>query len=406
MTYRELLNLYKTGQLNEDKRREVEADIEKQDAISDYLYEESDIPELQALTENSESEDAGNQDSKYAALIQRSIRRAFVKMGFVVGLFVLVVVLGVIFVLPQAVSIFYYNPAEIVGKSESGGMETNRMSLDLSVYTELFCPGYYRNNVTVSSEGYGKYDLNIRQNASYNGRFTDISGRLDRGKLILYNTNILKEPVSNAFVFPESVKGQQNQFVDGITGADMGAAGTKDQAKETLSQLDENEWYVAYVSLADIMDYEDFYQWFEALSLSYGNLWCAVYTEDEDGYAGYYGRHIGVMPNAAGLCLDWDRKTYPKLCLLDNSDESDDWDQSGDASAMQTHFISLLRYMRDHSDILEMMGNQGAEFDSMIQNVEKDGLRLYGFAVGVQKKDILKLSEDENVTYIYTTIQQ
>ena len=41
MTYRELLNLYKQGKLDDShEKTEVEAAIEKQDAISEFLYEE------------------------------------------------------------------------------------------------------------------------------------------------------------------------------------------------------------------------------------------------------------------------------------------------------------------------------------------------------------------------------
>ena len=46
MTYRELLELYKTGELELEQRKKVEKDIERQEAISDYLYEQEDIPEL------------------------------------------------------------------------------------------------------------------------------------------------------------------------------------------------------------------------------------------------------------------------------------------------------------------------------------------------------------------------
>ena len=35
MTYRELLNLYKQGKLDDVRKKEVEAAIEKQDAISE-----------------------------------------------------------------------------------------------------------------------------------------------------------------------------------------------------------------------------------------------------------------------------------------------------------------------------------------------------------------------------------
>ena len=43
MTYRELLQLYKQGKLDMEKKKQVEAEIEKQDAISEFLYEEGDI---------------------------------------------------------------------------------------------------------------------------------------------------------------------------------------------------------------------------------------------------------------------------------------------------------------------------------------------------------------------------
>ena len=44
MTYRELLKLYQDGTLDEEKRKKVEADIERQEAIGDYLYEKEEIP--------------------------------------------------------------------------------------------------------------------------------------------------------------------------------------------------------------------------------------------------------------------------------------------------------------------------------------------------------------------------
>ena len=47
-----------------------------------------------------------------------------------------------VFILPKAVSKFYYDPNEAAGAYE--GMTTTRMSLDLSVYSELYLPGNYR----------------------------------------------------------------------------------------------------------------------------------------------------------------------------------------------------------------------------------------------------------------------
>ena len=97
MTYRELLNLYKQGKLDDVRKKEVEAAIEKQDAISEFLYEEGEIPEFSDL----ESENAENPENKewlagqknnqkdeinrqFIKEIRWSIRKAFIKMGMIV----------------------------------------------------------------------------------------------------------------------------------------------------------------------------------------------------------------------------------------------------------------------------------------------------------------------------------
>ena len=46
MTYRELIELYKAGELELEQQKKIEQDIERQEAIGDYLYEKEEIPEL------------------------------------------------------------------------------------------------------------------------------------------------------------------------------------------------------------------------------------------------------------------------------------------------------------------------------------------------------------------------
>ena len=52
MKYRDLLQEYKNGTLDEEKRKEVEADIDKQDAISDFLFENSEVPGLDDIADS------------------------------------------------------------------------------------------------------------------------------------------------------------------------------------------------------------------------------------------------------------------------------------------------------------------------------------------------------------------
>ena len=393
MTYRELLELYKTGQLDEAKRKEVEAAIEKQDAIGEYLFEESEIPGL-GTDAGGKGPDggpaAGDGEEKFTSMVRGFIRRAFLKMGIVVGAVVLAVVLCAVFFLPGIVSAFYYDPTEIVGDDAETNIVTNRMSLDLAVYSELFWPGYYRNQVIAESEGYGKYAITIPQSASYNGRFTDVNGMLERGRLILYNTNVLKAPTGNAFVFPEEAKGAP-RLIYGNTGESVGPAGPKPEAYEALEALDEDEPYLAYVSLADITDYEEFHQWLEGRGLFYGALWCGVYAEDGDGYYIGGSAPIGFVPVFSGDYLSWDRDAYPQLCLPDSEATED----------VQTHFISMLSYLKEHDDILQIMGTDPVDFDGILRSVTQDGLRIYGFVIGAGKDTLLKLNKDPAVSYIW-----
>ena len=442
MTYRELLQLYKQGKLDMEKKKQVEAEIEKQDAISEFLYEEGDIPDFSDL-ENGEdcfnnlddkNQKAEWQDSKidgniekrqgnlqskreddfneqFMKEIQRSIRKAFIKMGTVVGAVVLLFVLCAVFILPKAVSKLYYDPNEAAGAYE--GMTTTRMSLDLSVYSELYLPGNYRDQVNAVSRGYGEYDIVIPQTYTWTGKFTSVSGRLVRGKLALYDNNILSRPAlmfylpgdENAWEAWETDENGKETKVD----TEARKQESIQYSKEEISGYNDNDWYTAYVSINELMDYKDFIDWFEKLSdkkdLEWGNLWCAVHTEEEDGYCSE--PNIGFCPYASGSGMSWDKEKYPYLSLLDNTDAYNEAEVT-DADAMQTHFTSMLSYIQDHDDILSMMGQSNdypEDYQNMIDYVKKNGLKIHGFAISTKKKTLLELYKEDVVSYIQTTPQ-
>ena len=442
MTYRELLQLYKQGKLDMEKKKQVEAEIEKQDAISEFLYEEGDIPDFSDL-ENGEdcfnnlddkNQKAEWQDSKidgniekrqgnlqskreddfneqFMKEIRHSIRKAFIKMGTIVGAVVLIFVLCAVFILPKAVSKFYYDPNEAAGAYE--GMTTIRMSLDLSVYSELYLPGNYRDQVNAVSRGYGEYDIVIPQTYTWTGKFTSVSGRLVRGKLTLYDNNILSRPAlmfylpgdENAWEAWETDENGKETKVD----TEARKQESIQYSKEEISGYNDNDWYTAYVSINELMDYKDFIDWFEKLSdkkdLEWGNLWCAVHTEEEDGYCGE--PNIGFCPYASGSGMSWDKDKYPYLSLLDNADAYNEAEVT-DADIMQTHFTSMLSYMQDHDDILSMMGQSTdyqEDYQNMIDYVKKSGLKIHGFAISTKKKTLLELYKEDVVSYIQTTPQ-
>ena len=442
MTYRELLHLYKQGKLDTEKKKQVEAEIEKQDAISEFLYEEGEIPDFSDLekgedcfnnlddkNQKAEWQDSkidgniekrqGNLQSKreddfneqFIKEIRHSIRKAFIKMGTIVGTVVLLLVFCAVFILPKAVSKFYYDPNEAAGAYE--GMITTRMSLDLSVYSELFLPGNYRDQVNAVSRGYGEYDIVIPQTYTWTGKFTSVSGRLVRGKLTLYDNNILGRPAlmfylpgdENAWEAWETDENGKETKVD----TEARKQESIQYSKEEISGYNDNDWYTAFVSINELMDYKDFIDWFEKLSdkkgLEWGNLWCAVHTEEEEGYCSE--PNIGFCPYASGSGMSWDKEKYPYLSLLDNTDAYNEAEVT-DADAMQTHFTSMLSYIQDHDDILSMMGQSNdypEDYQNMIDYVKKNGLKIHGFAISTKKKTLLELYKEDVVSYIQTTPQ-
>lgn len=391
MTYRELLELYKSGKLDENRKNEIEAEIEKQDAISEYLFEESKIPGIDDLGDT-ESTAETEADEKFISYVQKSIRKAFIKAGTVMGAIVLAIVLFVIFVLPDFVSLFYYSPAKIIEEEYS----INQITLDMAVYTDMFMPGNYRDAVIAEDLGYGKYRIKIWQHQSIDGNFDDVDGIIERNKLILYDSASLRLPNFNIFVPERAIMG--SVATDGDTGERIGLNGTRKEADKAIEELDESKYYKVYVTLKDMMEYEDFYKWFIGCEISDYYLWCAVGACDETGMIISPNMGFNVMPG--GTCFRWDKEKYPYLSLtdLDGGIVKD----SGNGEIMKTHFISMLSYLRDNDDIVKMMNTGEVDFDSIIESVKKDGLNIYGFFVVAQKEDILKLREQPEVTYIGT----
>lgn len=382
MTFREMIKLYQEGALEDKQTEMVRDELEKHEAISDYLYEASQFPDLDGMGAVVTDDNDGQEAKDFSKMVRKAIRRAFIKMGIIVGGAILAIVLAVIFLLPDLVSGFYYNPNEVVGSSTSAN-ETNRMSLDMAVYSELFLPAKYRDTVIAEELGYGKYYITIPQTITYNGTFSTVAGVLERNKLTLYSPDLLSGYPANAFVLPEDIVWPHRG---------MGAAGSAEDAFASLQELDDDAVYTAYFTLDALADYESLYE-------QVGNAWYAVYNEP-GYYAGFWSSQIGSV-------FDWDQEKYPLLSTLHSGGSIEEIDaNAASADAMKTHFMSMLRYMQDHPEVLKMFGNEDPQLGDAIEYVEANGLQIYGFAVIASKETILELAEAENIAYVYTMLYQ
>lgn len=402
MKYRELMELYKSGKLSQEDKEKVEKDIERQQAISEYLFDAEEIPEfegMEAPKDIGDNDAKDTEDLKFTKMVRTSIQKAFVKMGMIVGAVVLAVILFVIFALPHVVDCFYYDPSEHSGGSNDIG--TNRISLDLSVYSELFLPETYRDNVIVDSEGYGEYIINIVNNKSFTGRFNDVGGKIERGKLMLYDTDLLDVPYYNMFI--HSLAGVEDDFVTLEEGY-----GVPDYTA-SLQELKDGEEYFAYITLDRVISYSELLELSEGDFKELNPMWCAVCQKNDKGY--FNEENVGFLFNMSSIDTDFDAKKYPYLTQFDvslSTGPDKDWVVSEEV--MTTHMVSMLRYMADNEEFFELLypGDSGSvdsaieKYGSMADNVEENGLNIYGFVTVADKETLIEYSNKEGIAYIKT----
>ena len=110
MTFRELLDKYRAGQASEEERAMVEAELEKSEAIADYLAEQVE----DALGAAETQAPAGE-----VRHIQKKVNRRLRRTAVWAACIVLAVLLGGRFVVGPLVSSLYYQPNAYT----VGGME-------------------------------------------------------------------------------------------------------------------------------------------------------------------------------------------------------------------------------------------------------------------------------------------
>ena len=422
MSYHELIELYKAKELSEQERQRVEQDIERQEAISEYLFEREEQETLElGFAQEEKAEYADQKADEFTRRVNRAIRQAFIKMGAAVCAVTLVIVLLILFVLPEAVSMFYYDPGRIVGENEYGGGTTNQMSLDMAVYTELMVPGEYRYNVQVDDRGYGDYDITIYQNVSFTGTFTNVAGRIERDNLQLYDVNQLRRPTGNIFGWfqmePEDGKTLTElvESGDGSSAYFFSAAGDRKQATETLNSLDENGLYYGYVTLDRLMPYEEYMTFMDEIinndDLTVSDIWCAPITwrepatRETDDIERLRLSNLGFyIDSGSGADVDWDREKYPDLVLWASGDESgsrrdERAEQIKDEDKAAEHFAVMLDYMAEQEAFLKMMPDAETpeKLSEAADYVRENGLTVYGFGCMADKETLLKINEMEGV---------
>lgn len=418
MTYREILTLYKTGKLSEEQKRQVEEELEKQEAISEFLYAQEDIfsekeeneQETTALerTKQTQRGELAYTDTAFVKAVRASIRRAFLKMGAVVAAVVLVIVLLTQTVLPKLVDRFYFDPTAPVYQGEDDWQNLSVLDAGMEVYSELFLPLRKIDSSYITKLGYGNYNFTLYQSVYPTGTTQPTyGGNIRKGEITFYNPAQVKLPVGNAFEWTTrtldqtkslSAQVEEDQVDVDEDGREVtthfwsGMGGDKAFSREIIEELPSGETYWAYITFDSILPYEDALAYTK--EKDWPGCWYGVVTDSEKCDA------IGMYGGFTGGCLHAEMKEYPYLFGYKDGNGSWQYDELDTEEKAVQHFTSMLRFLQDQEQFSRMMGVDTLTFNGMQENidyVEKNGLKVYGVVISADRETMLEILEDDQV---------
>lgn len=395
MTFRELLEKYKNGTATEAERAMVEAELEKSEAIADYLAEG-----LEALEEGGETlSDSGAEVKKVKRTMNRRLRRTALWAAAIV----LAVVLAVQFVVNPLVSSFYYQPnVRTVGQDEERNAEAAMMcaagddvEVDLTALYELLVPGQTPMDVQVDAEGFGRYTLTYQTEDGLTGDMLPVTQKLRPGT---YDTQM------------QSRWGNYELgWLDFVAPASQEERESGDEI-DHLSQLPETSFVTAWVHFPEDLTCVQFGQLAESYDLDRDNRilfrWAGVRVSDFNEDTGRMSHFLGVIPEEAAkeqarVSPAWE--TYPLFdyhqYFAENGFDSIGNNRGANSGyQMETHFQSVLAYAADRSEAVEAL--VGTIYEEALWNfaaaqsyVEEHGVRIGGALVYAEPKALLRMWE-------------
>lgn len=406
MTYREKLELYSQGKLDEQQRIEIEQDLEKQEALADYLFEHQAPPGMEdffggtsAFGVEEDEESAADQivkdnSDEITKQINRSIRKAFIKTGVIAAIAAVVLTLFVVFALPHIVSAFYYDPGRTSEEDLgiNGGAPIEQFERDLSVYSELMMPEMGP-DITTSSVGFGYGSYVYYIDASYgigldehNEEFAERVEHSYRGTIKRDNT---------VFFDHEELEKMNNT-------ADYFKPSQAETPSVSLQQMDEYRLYYAYVAFEKELPYEQFYAAY-VNNQKYGTdgswVWCGVRVVDEENEDRHYNEGFFAATHENYASYQYDEDRYPMLAWTADSEELNTEEKAA------THLKSMMSYLDDNDSLKNLSGDLELSHDLFSIDEEKayiseNGLHVYGCIYVGDKSHIENIAKAENIRQV------
>lgn len=382
MTYRELLLKYKEGTLTEDERLLIEQEIEKSEAINDYLAEEIEGSIGLNLVEQKES--ASKEDSKKIdQTIKSAVNRRFAKvfLGSVACVFTIIFIIQ--FVVSPIVASQYYDPTK-----KTGGQEhLEDLSFDLRAITEVSMPGYSMNFIANPEDlGFGKYNLMYTRKNSFTKERESVRAVINKNRRIGSFEDFYARDYFSFTEFWNAEEGSEKYKVD--LNYQINASNLE---QEYVHKLLPSSYVSAWVRFSEDLSMDELYKIMREYS-EVNFKWIAIRTAAKQGR-----QLMGFVPDpndgfVSGDTVDEEK--YPGFQLVDilmfHNDSAPEVQM---AEIYKTHFTSLLRYLTDHKKAVHALVGTYENYDYKValDYVEENGMSTYGALIYAEAEYLTEL---------------
>ena len=397
MTYREKLELYSQGKLDEQQKIEIEQDLEKQEALADYLFEHQAPPGMDDLFDEEPAFGAkatgGNDSNAKASITENdlitkqinwSIRKAFIKTGVVAVIIAIAISLFITLALPRIVSAFYYDPGKKIDLGDDD--YEYQLDRDMRALIEMRIPELGgRIDGYVDGFGYGNFRYTMQSSyylypnpdsEDYATKSKSLTGEIRQNYFYSSDPNELQEYM---------IAHGDSYFV------------TDDYFSELTYNSDgmnHYSQYYAYVSLKKGMPYKRFYSEYadnDSFGTSGSWVWCRVQPGDgiwTSDVVGFFARSFAMN--------DYWPENPEAEPLIDTEEKA------------MKHFQQVIKDYNNIEFVKEKLEFDGifleecrwTEYEKHM--LSKHGLNVKNFIYAGDKEHIDKLREDKNVEQIIT----
>ena len=377
MKFEELMERYKKGVATDEEKQLVEQELEKHEAIQEYL---ADI-DLNLGTIWNDNEQYKNESTKIIKSVNSKLWRVvFTSIGIMIAL-----IIGIFFIISPLIDSLYYNPLKVtVGDVE------NDIYFDMQAITELNYPGYTLSNlIHVDRLGFGEYDISYFRTNLFTEEISYVNSKLERNWNITNHTSWSDDRPFNSISIRIPHLTDEKYLQE-----------QKNRVMRHVEQLSPVAYTSSWLTFENDLTMEELHQ----LELKYPDIYIAwvgirIASQDEMSHD-----LLGFTTKSIKLTVDKpDTEKFPAFDYIEWLVNPIGFDREAtriEPRGYELHFKDLLKYTIDRKDainVLENRPNRHEYYKKALDYVEEYGVKSYGVLAYSNAQNLIELVENEPI---------